>query len=165
MNASGNQRSVQSEIARPRRTAPGSRCRSTAGVSTIRPGSLHPLAYCQAVAERDSLRHSLVASEAIQGTEGVLVGARDARAPPGHVPEVLQAGGVATRAEPQQRRAGVGQLTREGRTRLPGEARVVRLIYPVVGPDAPVRGEVVARLGPRAPATNLRLKLVDHAEL
>src|SRR6266568_6858292 len=108
---------------------------------------------------------SLVSLQRVQRAERVLVSARDARAPPGHVPEILQAGGIATCAEPQQRRAGVGQLTPKGPERLPGEARVVRLIYPVVGPDAPVRREVVPRLGPRAPAPNLRLKLRDHAEL
>src|SRR6266480_626623 len=39
------------------------------------------------------------------------------------------------------------------------------MIYSIVGPHAPMRREVVARLGPRAPAPNLRLKLRDHPEL
>src|SRR5205807_9521792 len=81
------------------------------------------------------------------------------------IPEVFQTGGVPAGAEPQQRRAGVGQLTPQGPTRLPVGPRVVRLVDSVVGPDAPVRREVVARLGPRAPAPNLRLKLRDHTEL
>src|SRR5438094_4003097 len=117
--------------------------------------------------QRSTLRSaaSPVSSERVQHAERVLVSARDPGAPPGHVPEILQAGGIAPCAEPQQRRAGVGQLARKGPARLPVETRVVRLIYPVVGPDAPVRREVVARLGPRAPAPDLRLKLGDHAEL
>src|SRR5947207_1148639 len=117
--------------------------------------------------QRSTLRSaaSPVSSERVQHAERVLVSARDPGAPPGHVPEILQAGGIAPCAEPQQRRAGVGQLARKGPARLPVETRVVRLIYPVVGPDAPVRREVVARLGPRAPAPDLRLKLRDHAEL
>src|SRR5207244_5476502 len=79
--------------------------------------------------------------------------------------DLLQAGGVAAGAEPQQRRAGVAELTRQGQSRLPVEPRVIRLVDSVIGPDAPVRREVVACLGPRAPAPDLRLKLRDHAEL
>src|SRR5207248_4998045 len=91
--------------------------------------------------------------------------ARDARAPPGHAPEILQAGGIAPGAEPQQRRANVVELTSKGPPRLGPESRVVRLIDPVVGPHAPMRGEVVACLAPGAPAANLRLKLREHPEL
>src|SRR5437773_2644592 len=157
-NASGNQRSVQSEIARPSRIAAGSRGRFTADGSTI---------YLPRLAAKRAMRSaaSPVVSECVQRAERVLVSARDPGVPPRHVPEVLQAGGVPACAEPQQRRAGVAQLTRQGPARLRVEARIVRLVYPVVGPNAPMRGEVVARLGPRAPAPDLRLKLVDHAEL
>src|SRR5438270_13082496 len=117
--------------------------------------------------QRSALRSaaSSVSLERVQRAERVLIGARDARVPPGHVPEVLQAGGVPACAEPQQRRAGVAQLTRQGPARLRVEARIVRLVYPVVGPNAPLGGEVVARLGPRAPTPHLRLKLGDQAEL
>src|SRR5207253_4075081 len=59
----------------------------------------------------------------------------------------------------------VVQLTSKGPPGLGRESRVVRLIDPVVGPDAPMSGEVVARLAPGAPAANLRLKLLDHPEL
>src|SRR5256885_14476480 len=101
----------------------------------------------------------------VQRAERVLVSARDAGAPAGDAPEVLQASCITPGAEPQQRRSVVAQLTPEGPTRLPVEPRVVRLVDSVVGPDAPVRREVVARLGPRAPAPNLRLKSRDHTEL
>src|SRR5438128_6485776 len=174
-NASGNQRSVQSEIARPSRIAAGSRGRFTAdGSTTCGSPSGHVLRnelpdpiYRARLAARRARRSaaSPLSSECVQRAERVLVSARDACVPPGHVPKILQAGGIAAGAEPQQRRAGVGQLTRESNSRFAVEPRIVRLIYPVVSPDAPVGREVVARLRPRAPAPNLRLKLRDHPEL
>src|SRR5205807_6056320 len=117
-------------------------------------------------AERDSLRCELgLLLQRVQRAERVLISARDARAPPGGIPEVLQPGGVAPGAEPQQRRAGVAQLTQQRPSGLPVEPRVIRLIHSVVRPDTPVRREVVPGLRPRAPATDLRLELVDVAEL
>src|SRR5437588_8200442 len=117
--------------------------------------------------QRSAIRSaaSSVSLERVQRAERVLIGARDARVPPGHVPEVLQTGRVPACAEPQQRRAGVAQLTQKSPARLRVEPRVVRLVHAVVGPDAPMGREVVARLGPRAPAADLRLKLVDIGEL
>src|SRR2546430_13214603 len=144
-NASGNQRSVQSEIARPSRIAAGSRGRFTADGSTM---------YLPRLAAKRAMRSAAgpVASERVQRAERVLVSARDPGVPPRHVPEVLQAGGVPACAEPQQRRAGVGQLTRQGPAHPRFEPRIAGLVNPVVGANPPMRGAVVARLGPRAPA-------------
>src|SRR5205814_8467923 len=46
----------------------------------------------------------------VQRAERVLVSARNAGTPPHYIPEVLQPGCVPAGAEPQQRRAGVGEL-------------------------------------------------------
>src|SRR5205823_11448860 len=117
--------------------------------------------------QRSTLRSvaSPISSKRVQRAERVLVSARDAGAPPRHIAEVLQAGGVPPGAEPQQRRACVTQLTQQRPPRLPIEPCIVRLVHPVVGPHAPVGREVVSSLGPCAPAANLRLKLRDHPEL
>src|SRR2546429_1051455 len=108
---------------------------------------------------------SPVSSERIQRAERVLVSAPDTSAPPCHRAEVFQASRVPAGAEPQERRPHVVQLTHERTARLSIEARVVRLVRPVVGPHAPVGREIVARLSPCAPAPYLRLKLRDHPEL
>src|SRR5207244_6387272 len=99
----------------------------------------------------------------VQYAEGDLIGARRTRVVPGHRPEVLQADGVTTRPEPQQRVVVVVQLAGERpRCRIVlGEPLHVRLVHPGVRPQAPVRGEVVACLGPRAPAADVPMALCE----
>src|SRR5439155_20337888 len=80
-------------------------------------------------AERERSAASRVVLQSVQHAQSVLVRAGDAAAPPCHVPEILQPGGVAPGAEPQQRRAGVAQLTQQGPSGLPVEPRVIPLIH------------------------------------
>src|SRR5882762_1192848 len=101
------------------------------------------------------------ASQRIQHAEGDLVGARRAGVVPRHRPEVLQADRVAARPEAQQGVVVVTLLAGQSARRriVLGEPLYVGLVHPGVRPQAPVRGEVITGLGPRAPAADVPVPL------
>src|SRR5205823_15106452 len=84
------------------------------------PGDVHAATGARSGARFAPLR-APVSSERVQRADCVLVSARDAGAPAHHIPEVLQAGGIATCSEPQHRRAGGAELTRQEYSRRPVE--------------------------------------------
>src|SRR5205807_54235 len=95
-------------------------------------------------------------SQRVQHAEGDLIGAgRPCVVARGRA-EPLQPERVAPSPVAQQGVADVTQLPRESPARLVGEARRVRLVHAVVDPEPPVGIEVVAGLGPGAPASNPR---------
>src|SRR2546430_1628029 len=98
-------------------------------------------------------------SERVQHAEREMVGARHSGVPLGHRPVVFKSQCVAARPEPQQRVAHVTRLAEErGRGVVLREPLQVRLVQPVVSPEAPVRSKVVTRLGPRTPAADVALR-------
>src|SRR5436309_1936064 len=97
----------------------------------------------------------------VQHAEGDLLGVRRAGVVPDHGPVVLEAERVAARAEAQQDVSLVALLageTTDHRRMVLCELARVGLVQTVVPPQAPVRREVVAGLGPSAPAADVSFR-------
>src|SRR6266480_2737239 len=97
-------------------------------------------------------------SERVQHAEGDLVGVRRAGVVPDHGAVVLEAERVPSGAETQQRVSLMALLageTTDHRRMVLCELARVGLVEAVVGPEAPVRREIVAGLSPGAPTADV----------